>query len=47
MDIIIVFLYRDLNEEVYLEQLEGYNEDHSMVCRLYKSLYRLKQAPRV
>jgi hypothetical protein len=38
----IVFLYKDLNKEVYLEQLEGYNEDHSMVCRLCKSLYRLK-----
>jgi hypothetical protein len=47
MDVIIVFLYRDLNKEVYLEQPEGYNEDHSMVCQLYKSLYRLKQEPRV
>jgi hypothetical protein len=47
MDVMIVFLYGDLDEEVYLEQPEGYNEDHSMVCRLRKSLYGLKQAPRV
>ena len=47
MDVMTAFLYGDLDEEVYLEQPEGYNEDYSMVCRLYKSLYRLKQAPRV
>jgi hypothetical protein len=47
MDVIIAFLYKDLDEEVYLEQPEEYNKDHSIVCRLYKSLYRLKQAPRV
>jgi hypothetical protein len=47
MDIITVFLYGDLNKEVYLEQPEGYNKDHSMVYRLHKSLYRLKQAPRI
>jgi hypothetical protein len=47
MDIITVFLYGDLDKEVYLEQPEGYNEDHSIVYRLRKSLYGLKQAPRV
>ena len=47
MDVIIVFLYRDLNKEVYLEQPKGYNKDHSIVYRLRKSLYRLKQAPRI
>jgi hypothetical protein len=47
MDVITIFLYRDLNKEVYLKQPEGYNKDYSMVYRLYKSLYRLKQAPRV
>jgi hypothetical protein len=47
MDVMTAFLYGDLDEEVYLKQPEGYNEDHSIVCRLRKSLYRLKQAPRV
>jgi len=42
-----VFLYGDLDEEVYLKQPKGYNEDYSMVCRLRKSLYRLKQALKV
>ena len=37
-----VFLYGDLDEEVYLKQPKGYNEDYSIVYRLRKSLYRLK-----
>ncbi|CAH9120743.1 unnamed protein product [Cuscuta epithymum] len=48
MDVKTVFLHDNLEEEIYMEQPEGFKvkgkEDH--VCRLKKSLYGLKQAPR-
>jgi hypothetical protein len=40
------FLYGELEEEVYLEQLEGFDNGSGCVCRLMRSLYGLKQAPR-
>ena len=48
MDITTAFLNGDLNEEVYMTQLEGFCTDGSkhLVCRLRKSLYGLKQSPR-
>ena len=48
MDVKPTFLHGDLEEEIYMEQPEGFlvkgKEDY--VCRLKKSLYGLKQAPR-
>jgi hypothetical protein len=48
MDVKTAFLHGDLEEEIYMEQPEGFTvkgkEDY--VCRLKKSLYSLKQAPR-
>eukprot|EP00253_Pinus_taeda_P026342 PITA_26342 len=48
MDIKFAFLNGDLNEEVYIEQPDGFilGNDPKLVCRLKKALYGLKQAPR-
>ena len=45
-DVSTAFLYGNLEEEIYMEQPEGFNDGTGRVCRLNKSLYGLKQAPR-
>jgi hypothetical protein len=49
MDVKTTFLHGDLEEEIYMKQLEGFvvkgNKD--LVCKLKKSLYGLKQSPRM
>ena len=48
MDVKTAFLNVDINEEVYMEQPEGFvllGNEHK-VCMLTKSLYGLKQAPK-
>ena len=42
------FLHGNLEEEIYMVQLEGFKEPgkEKLVCRLKKSLYGLKQSPR-
>ncbi|PHT57563.1 Pathogenesis-related protein 1A [Capsicum annuum] len=44
----IAFLNGELEEEIYIEQPEGFVvlENENKVCRLIKSLYGLKQAPK-
>ena len=48
MDVVTAFLNGRLEEEIFMQQPEGYitpgSED--LVCRLKKSLYGLKQSPR-
>jgi hypothetical protein len=47
MDVKTAFLNGEIEEEVYIEQPDGFviHEQKSHVCRLKKSLYGLKQAP--
>jgi hypothetical protein len=48
MDVKSSFLNGELEEEVYIEQQEGFqlSEKIDYVCKLKKALYGLKQAPR-
>ncbi|GJS83179.1 retrovirus-related pol polyprotein from transposon TNT 1-94 [Tanacetum coccineum] len=48
MDVKTAFLNGDLEEEIYMNQPEGFiiPRQESKVCRLVKSLYGLKQAPK-
>jgi hypothetical protein len=48
MDVKSYFLNGELEEEVYIEQPEGFqlSENTNYVCKLKKALYGLKQAPR-
>jgi hypothetical protein len=47
MDVKSTFLNADLEEEVYVEKLEGFSLTYNpnYVCKLKKALYGLKQAP--
>ncbi|KAL4573166.1 hypothetical protein LXL04_019963 [Taraxacum kok-saghyz] len=48
MDVKTAFLHGDLDEDIYMMQLEGFPAvgKENLVCKLKKSLYGLKQAPR-
>eukprot|EP00253_Pinus_taeda_P031158 PITA_31158 len=48
MDVNTTFLNGKIEEEVYIEKLEGFEtfDRESHVCRLNRALYGLKQAPR-
>jgi histone deacetylase 1/2 len=47
MDVKIAFLNGDLEEEIYMEQPEGFTQGGThLVCKLHNFLYDLKQFPR-
>ena len=41
------FFYSFLDEDIFVNQPEGYIIDAALVCHFWKALYSLKQAPRV
>jgi hypothetical protein len=48
LDVKIDFLHGDLEEEIYMQQPQGYEVKgkENLVCKLKKRLYGLKQDPR-
>jgi hypothetical protein len=48
MDVKTTFLNRELDEEIYMDQPDGFvvKGEEQKVCKLLKSLYGLKQAPK-
>ena len=49
MDVKKTFLHGDLKEEIYTKQPEGFivKGKNELICKLKKSLYGLKQSPRM
>src|SRR5438034_7733353 len=49
LDIKSVFLNAELNEEIYMKCLDEFknSEKNDLICRLLKSLYKLKQSPQI
>ncbi|GJZ43315.1 retrovirus-related pol polyprotein from transposon TNT 1-94 [Tanacetum coccineum] len=48
-DVKTAFLHGNLDEDMYMIQLEGFQsvgKEENLVCKLKKSFYRLKKAPR-
>lgn len=46
MDVITAFLQGDLEEDIFMQQPEGYKDNTNRVCKLNKAVYGLKQAGR-
>ena len=49
MDVKTTFLHGNLDEEIYMKQLEGFaiKSKKELVCKLKRSLYSVKQSPRM
>ena len=49
MDVKTTFLHGDSEEEIYMKQPKGFavKGKKELVCKLKKSLYGLKQSPRM
>ena len=47
LDVKSAFLYGQVDQDIYMEQPEGYSGTSNMVCKLEKALYGLKQGARM
>ncbi|CAI7836952.1 unnamed protein product [Closterium sp. NIES-53] len=47
IDVANAFLYAPVYAEIFVEQPHGFNADPNQICQLEKSLYGIKQAPRL
>ena len=47
MNVKTAFLYENIEENIYIEQLTGFSTDDTLICKLKKVLYDLKQSPRI
>lgn len=47
MDAVTAFMQGELNEEIYIEQPEGFNDGTNRVCKLNKAINGLKQSGRL
>lgn len=47
MDVKTAFLYGKIDEDIYVEQPDHFDDNSKRVCKLKKALYGLKQSPRV
>ena len=45
-DVKMGVLYRELDTDIYMQQPEGFEDGSTKVCKLNRTLYRLKQSPR-
>lgn len=47
MDAVTAFLQGDLDEDIFMQQPEGFNDGTGKVCKLNRSIYGLKQSGRL
>jgi hypothetical protein len=47
MDVKTAFLYGKIDEDIWVQQPEGFNDDSGRAYKLNKALYGLKQSPRI
>jgi hypothetical protein len=47
MDVKTAFLYSNVQEDIFVEQLYSLGDNSGQVCKLNKALYSLKKSPRI